>query len=165
MDVFEFAMNMEKDGENYYRELAGSANHKGMVNILNMLAEDEVKHYNILEEMKAGATELGTRRAGDSEVLKTAKNIFQQMKEEGGSFDFNISEIELYKKAQELEKGSEDFYVEKAGETASDVEKQILLKIADEEKRHYFLLENLIQFLSKPNNWLENAEFFHLDEY
>ena len=58
MNVFEFAMNMEKDGENYYRELAGKADHKGMVNILNMLAEDEVKHYNILREMKEGATEL-----------------------------------------------------------------------------------------------------------
>jgi len=27
------------------------------------------------------------------------------------------------------------------------------------------LLENIIDFISRPRNWLENAEWHHLDKY
>ncbi len=43
--------------------------------------------------------------------------------------------------------------------------KDILLKIAEDEKRHRFLLKNTVDFLSRPKTWIENAEFHHLDEY
>jgi rubrerythrin len=46
-----------------------------------------------------------------------------------------------------------------------ETHKEIFLKLADEEKKHYFLLENIIDFVSRPQKWLENAEFYHLDEY
>jgi hypothetical protein len=37
--------------------------------------------------------------------------------------------------------------------------------IAEEEKRHEFLLEHVLQFIARPQTWLENAEFNHLDQY
>jgi hypothetical protein len=37
--------------------------------------------------------------------------------------------------------------------------------LADEEKKHMILMENLIEFVSRPDTWLENAEWYHLDEY
>jgi len=43
--------------------------------------------------------------------------------------------------------------------------KFVLLHIAKDEKKHRFLLENTVEFLSRPNTWIENAEFHHLDEY
>ena len=44
-------------------------------------------------------------------------------------------------------------------------QKDVFLKLADEEKKHYFLLGNIIEFISRPEHWLENAEFHHLEEY
>ena len=46
-----------------------------------------------------------------------------------------------------------------------NIKKRIFQKLAEEEKKHYFLLENIIQFVSRPETWLENAEFYHLEEY
>ena len=39
------------------------------------------------------------------------------------------------------------------------------LPLADEEEKHYKLLDNIIELITKPEIWLENAEFNHLDEF
>jgi hypothetical protein len=41
----------------------------------------------------------------------------------------------------------------------------MLVMLAKEEQVHYFILENIINFLSRPQAWLEDAEFVNLDEY
>lgn len=43
--------------------------------------------------------------------------------------------------------------------------KQQTINELEEEKKHYFLLDNIIEFVSRPEQWLENAEFYHLEEY
>jgi len=87
------------------------------------------------------------------------------MKKSGENFRFGAKQVKLYEKAQDIEKKSEDFYRQKAGEVEQQYQREIFLALAEEEKKHYFLLENIIQFVSRPQTWLENAEFYHLDEY
>jgi rubrerythrin len=161
MNIFDYAMQMEKDGEAYYRQLAGKCHIQGLKKILNMLADDEVGHYNAFEKLKKGID----AEVPGSMALENAKNIFQDIKETETGFDFDVSEIELYKKAIEIEKKSEDFYSEKANEVEQPGLKDILLNIAEDEKKHRFLLKNTVEFLSRPKTWIENAEFNHLDEY
>jgi len=161
MNIFDYAMQMEKDGEAYYRQMALKCHVKGLKKILNMLADDEVGHYNAFEKLKKGID----AEVSDSVVLENAKNVFQDIKETETRFDFDVSEIELYNKAIEIEKKSEDFYREKANEVEQSALKFVLLHIAKDEKKHRFLLENTVEFLSRPKTWIENAEFHHLDEY
>jgi rubrerythrin len=160
MDIFEYAMKMEKDGEDYYRQLAQRTNNKGLKTILTMLADEEVKHYNTIEKMKTEKP-----RMVETKILTDAKNVFIQIKDSEEEFGFDINQTELYKKAQDIEKKSQDFYMEKANEVEQEYQKEIFLKLAEEEKKHYFLLENIIQFISRPETWLENAEWYHLEEY
>lgn len=158
-NIFDFAMQMEKDGEEYYRQLTQQTSNKGMRTILTLLADEEVKHYNAIEKVKTQQTQIA-----DSEILADAKNIFVQIKESGESFDFNINQEELYKKARDIEKKSRDFYTEKANEVTEGYQKELFLKLAIEEQKHYVLLDNIIDFISRPEQWLENAEFFHLED-
>ena len=160
MDIFDYAMQMEKDGEDYYRQLAEQAGSKGLKTIFTMLADEEVKHYRAVKVMKAAKPKM----AGTT-VLTDAKNIFARMRDSGESFDFDAEQSALYRKAQDIEKRSQDFYREKANEVEQAYQREIFLNLADEEQRHYFLLENVIQFVSRPETWLENAEFHHLEEY
>lgn len=69
------------------------------------------------------------------------------------------------KKAQDIEKKSRDFYLDKCTIVELQYQKELFLKLAEEEKKHYFLLDNIIEFVSRPETWLENAEFCHLEEY
>ena len=160
MDIFEYAMQMEKDGESYYRELAGRTENAGLKSILTMLADEEVKHYNALQQIKTAQPQMAV-----TTVLADAKNVFAQMKATGDKPDLDIEQTELYRKAQDIEKESRDFYKAKADDVEEQYQKQVFLRLADEEGRHYFLLENIIEFVSRPETWLEDAEFNHLEDY
>jgi rubrerythrin len=160
MDIFEYAMQMEQDGKDYYLKIAEKTSHKGLKAIFEMLANDEVKHYNTLKEMKEEIPGMA-----ETQVLGEAKNIFIKMKENLGEADLQFSEMEVYKHAQELEEKTKNFYLAKSLEVEDEGVKNLFKMLAEEESKHYFLLENIILFVTKPRTWLENAEYYQLDEY
>lgn len=162
MDIYQFAMKMEKDGENYYRELGKKTNHEGIRHILTFLANEEMKHYKVVEQLNR---EVKHPSMAEENVFNTVKNIFVRMKESEQDIHFDISEADLYRKAQKIEKESRQFYLEKAEEVEGETQKQLLLRLAEEEKKHEFIMENLVEFITRPDTWLENAEWYHLDEY
>ena len=162
MNIYKYAMKMEKDGENYYSELANKTDDTGLQNILRMLANDEVKHYYIIEQMiKADIS----AELAETDILENAKNIFIKIKGKNLVFDFDLSQIDFYRKAQEFEEKSYKFYLEMSDKVEIKSQKKVFLKLAGEEKKHMFLLENLVEFVSRPETWIENAEFNHLDDY
>ena len=161
MDVFQFAMKAEKDGEKYYRDLAAKSPDTGLATILRMLADAEVTHYNTLKEMAEGTDAL----VSETTLLAKVKNVFVRMRNEKKTFDFNLSQIDLYKKAQDLEKKSQEFYLQRADIAESRAQRELFVRLAREEREHWVILQNLIEFLSTPTTWLENAEWHHLDEY
>ena len=162
MNIYEYAMKMEKDSEDYYNELANKTDDAGLQNILKMLAMDEVKHYNIIEKMMKTDARAELAETG---ILKNAKNIFIKIKGKDLVFDFDLSQVDFYRKAQEFEEKSYKFYLEMSAKVEIKSPKKIFLKLAEEEKKHMFLLENLVEFVSRPETWIENAEFNHLDDY
>jgi len=162
MNIYKYAMKLEKDSENYYRELVDKIEDVGLKNILKMLANDEVKHYHIIEQMMK--TDVSAELA-ETEILENAKNIFIKIKGKNLVFDFDLPQINFYRKAQEMEEKSYKFYMEMSDKVEIESQKKIFLKLAGEEKKHMFLLENLVEFVSRPETWIENAEFNHLDDY
>lgn len=162
MNIYKYAMKMEKDGESYYNELANKTDDAGLQNILRMLANDEVKHYNIIEQMIKIDESAELAETG---ILKNAKNIFSKIKGKNLVFEFDVSQINFYRKAQEIEEKSYKFYMEMSDKVEIKSQRKIFLKLAGEEKKHMFLLENLVEFVSRPETWIENAEFNHLDNY
>jgi rubrerythrin len=97
--------------------------------------------------------------------LSDVKAVFKQMSKSDNKFDAGIDQLEVYKKAQGIEKKSRDFYLEKADEVGNPAQEAIFRRLAEEEKKHTFLLQNIMDFLSRPQTWLENAEWNHLEEY
>lgn len=162
MNIYKYAMKMEKDGESYYSELASKTDDAGLRNILRMLANDEAKHYNIIEQMIK--TDVNAELA-ETGILKNAKNIFIKIKGKNLVFDFDLSQINFYRKAQEIEEKSYKFFIKMSDKVEIESQRKIFLKLAGEEKKHMFLLENLVEFVSRPETWIENAEFNHLDNY
>ena len=161
MNIFEFAIEKEQLSEQYYRQLAQQAPHKGLISILTMLADEEHGHVEVVSKMKEGVPV----EVADTILLTNAKTIFAKMRQSKEKFKFGDSQIDLYKKAQDIEKDSRSFYRLKARESENPGHKAIFNTLAEEENKHYFLLENIIEFVSRPQTWLENAEFHHLEKY
>ncbi|HXW68736.1 MAG TPA: ferritin family protein [Dissulfurispiraceae bacterium] len=160
MDIFEYAMQMEKDGEIYYRELSARTGNKGIKNILTMLADAEVIHYKIFQAMK-GKEQIP---AIDSKGLADIKNIFARLKEEVPT-EVDSTQVALYRKAQDIEKKTRDFYLERAEASQDMLEKTTFQKVANEENMHYLIMGNIIDFVNAPATWLENPEWYHMEEY
>lgn len=161
MDIFEFAKEKEQYAQDFYRDLAGRSQEQGLKKIFNMLADEEEKHFEMIEKMQAETPD----DLSETTVLSDAVEVFEKMREGAKKFKLDLSQIALYKKAQEIEKQAQDFYLEKAREVKQVAQRDIFLKLANEEKKHYILLDNIIEFVNRPNQWLENAEFHHLEEY
>src|SRR3989339_1983688 len=161
MNIYEYAMQMEKDGEDFYRELAGNCHVKGIKTILTMLANEEVKHFNVIAQLQKHAE---NSLLAKTAVLENVKNIFIRMKEEKADMRFDSSELAAYRKAMALEEMSRKFYFEKAANAGEEDIKQLFLRLAGEEERHFWIMENIVEFVAKPEpgNWLENAEWHHL---
>jgi rubrerythrin len=161
MDIFEFAMEKEKSSERFYRDLAARARHEGLRSILSMLADEEAKHYKTVRRMRVETPDQVT----DTPVLAHAREIFEKMRGSADKFDFHIDEAELYRKACDIEEASRTFYLEKAREADNPAHKDIFLKLADEEQKHWMIVEGIREFVSRPETFLENAEMYHFDDY
>jgi len=161
MDIFEFALEKEQFAEQYYRVLAQNAPHKGLISIFTMLADEEHGHHEVIMNLQQGVP----AKVAETILLTNAKTIFAKMRQSREKFKFGDSQIDTYKKARDIEQDSRSFYRLKAKESDNPVHKAIFNTLAEEENKHYFLLENIIDFVSRPQTWLENAEFHHLEQY
>lgn len=165
MDIYEFAMQMEKDGENYYRELMATCGTVGLQRIFAMLADDEVRHYHTIERMRG---KIGAVQLGKTVILENVKNIFVEMKEEKQELYIDsTAETIAYRKACAIEEDSRRFYLENAEKVEDGPAKILFQQLAGEEEKHLRIMEALVEFVSRPEpgNWLENAEWHHLQDF
>ncbi len=154
MNIYDYAMKVEKDGEEYYRNLAEKSTDIGLKRVFTMLADQEVKHYAALKKM--------ARNDGfDSSDYETfdneEKTIYEILQENKGS-GFPQDEIAYYKEAIEHEDNMAAYYREKADEVDTEAEKYILNTIAEEEEKHKEIMENILEYIEQPN-LVGSAEF------
>jgi len=155
MNVYEYAMKVEKEGEAYYREMSAAATNQGLKKIFTMLADEEVKHYNVFKNMlKRENMDLNSL-----DLITDTKTIFQTLSEEKDNVTFDADQIQFYKDAIKREENSHNFYAEKAAELEDEKQKEIFIHIAEEEIKHKQVLEEIVAFLEEPADWVASAEF------
>ena len=162
MNVFDFAMKMEEDGKSYYEKLANKTSLPGLKTIFTRLAEDEQKHYQIFQELKAGKSVSAMQ---DSTILTEVKNIFEKLPKEGKTLKGLEGDLAAYQHAMKIESDSYRFYEKAADEEKDPVTKNLLLRIAGEEQKHFNILENIYHFVNAPSQYLAWGEFSNLGEF
>lgn len=158
MSLYDFAIEMSRDGEKFFHTLTKQVKKPGLHKILVTLAEDQAAHGRDLEEMKKAKG----KTLPDAGVLRRAVNPFAKRLKRLGSgerLDENIPPAELYRKGQELYEECEAFYRKKAAQVKAPQLRQAFLEVADEQRKHYIGLEHLINFILEPHQGLEDAEW------
>lgn len=163
MNAFEHAMKMEQDGRAFYLEHAAKIDNPELRRVLAELADDELKHYNIFKAMR-DLEKAEYRESEKTTIARTVKNVFEEMRSQNRDFAFAADARRIWETAREVEKKSESFYREQAMEMTDDNQKKIWNRIADEEHRHWYTIEQVIQFLDRPRQWLADAEWNSLEE-
>ncbi len=158
MNPYDFAIQMSRDGEKFFRTLTKQVKKPGLRKILVMLANDQVVHRRDFEKMKKAEG----RTLLDAKNLTKALNPFAQRLKRldlGEKLDENLPPAELYRRGQALDKECEDFYRKRAAQVKDLRLKQAFLGVAEEQRKHYFTLEHLVNFILEPEQELEDAEW------
>lgn len=159
MDIFEIAIQMEKEGAVFYYDLADKAPTKGFKTIFKMLAEDEEKHQEVFTKLKNKSESVMV----PTKVADKAMSIIRGFKKE--DFEKEKAQMQVYERALNVEKMSIEFYEAQMGNLETEEMRKNVEEILNEEKRHYSMLEELIKMLSRPESWVENAEFGVREDY
>ena len=161
MDMFEFAIKMEKDSEGLYLELSDKISNPGIKKVFKMLADDEKKHKEAIEVLQK-KSEADPGKGSALEI----KTVFDEIKNNLDSSSISNDYISDYKFALEIEKKGIDFYREQFENAEDEKSKNLFNRLMKQEKYHYKTVENLIEMVNKPEWWVENAEFNPLgDDY
>lgn len=160
MNIFDFAINMERDGKAYYEKLAKNATLPGLQTIFVRLAEDEQKHCEIFLALRGGEKKVAM---ADSTALELAKNIFTALPKDAGTAV--KSDLDSYRYAMQIEAESFRLYEDAAKHEKKPETKELLLKIAAEEHKHFQIIENIFAFANAPNQFLAWGEFSNLEEF
>lgn len=160
MNVFDYAIKMEQDGKAFYEKLAAQTGQPELKAVFTGMAEDEQKHYETFQALKAGTA----GSMADSRILESTRNVFEELSKDKSLAATLKNTLDGYEAARKVEADSVRFYEEIAAKETNPGNVHLILTIANEEKKHYNILDNLCDFTLAPQNYLAWGEFSNLKD-
>ena len=159
MNSIELAINLEMEGKRFYLQQAENTNDSGLKSIFHTLAEEESIHARIL---KNKAETLPYELV---DTYAEIKNLFVEIGAYKNLIKVTPDAIDAYHAALENEKKSIELYTEMLQETSNEKDREIIEFIIEQERDHYKVMEQLVEMVSRPKEWVESAEFGVRKEY
>jgi len=155
MNILDFAMQMERDGFEFYSSSAGRVKDSAARRMLTSLANDEKRHEEVLAGIKVEQPKMITGRD-----FAGIRNVFVELVDSHRGFLNEEEDLSgTLKKGIEVERKSIGLYRELAEQTDKPAEKDIYRKLQGEEEKHERLLALMLEYIDEPAVVLENAEF------
>jgi len=161
MNVFDCAIKMEEEARVHYESMATAATVPELKNILTLLAGAEQEHRNNLLRMKEGV-QSGKAQFGS---LNDAACVFRPLLDMRDIMAELKNDPDAYQHVIKEEESSIRFYEELATKAENEDTRKLLMMIADEERRHLDIVENIYAFVETPRTYLAWGEFSNLKEY
>jgi rubrerythrin len=162
MNPLEFAIQMETDGEQFYRRQADLYEGTVLAVIFRKLADAEQKHAELIQGHLAGFTDV----MPDSEPLTSLGNIFSDMADFRRQARNLPDQLDVYRLAVGVEQRSVDLYTELLRSSAAGSEDERMLEyLLTQETGHLALFDELSEHLRQASEWVEAAEFGSREDY
>lgn len=145
MDIFEFAVEQERQLEAYYRQLTEIAPHPAIRSILKGLSNDEQLHVLIMERLKERRP-IKVVNSGLAAKARSALKYAEQAMDEWG---IDLTELDIYERAKTVELQKERFYLDRARESRESSQREIFEKLAAQEHAHYEVMCRLCELLGR----------------
>lgn len=161
MNVYDLAIQMEEDGRKFYEKLAGEADEPELKSIFTLLAAEEEHHRDIFQDMKKGEDPV----KADSRLIEEARSAFKKLLEKRDAIDILRKDPDGYRHTIKAEEAYIRMYEEMAKKEKNEHAARLMLQIAEEEKHHLSIMENIFDFMESPKTYLAWGEFSNLKEY
>ena len=161
MNNLEFAIAMEKEGEEFYLKQAELNKDNSLYKVCMLMAEDERKHAKVLADLLKGKKD----KLENRDFFKEIKVVFSEANNILGDSLDPESQLKFYEEAQDKEKESIELYLKLRDASCEEEDVKVYNFIIDQEKEHYKVLGELIKLLTHGQEWVENAEFGLREDY
>ncbi len=159
MDLISFAINMEVEGEAYYRKQATLHSGDGLKVVFTLLADEESVHAALLRRVAQGQPyTLEASARPEWRNVFTGKQDFQDETKQ------LPEQIDVYRMAHELEEKSIALYKQLLDQATGE-NRQLFTYLISQEQEHEQILDELIKRVNRPNEWVESAEFGLREDY
>ena len=159
MDIIQFAMQMELDGKTFYEKAAAKSSQPELKEIFTYLADEEERHFRFFKMLADGNFKKAGEALDSQASLQTTKNVFVQLIEENQDKRFGNDSRAAWEEALKIEEKAVKLYTEEANKESDPARRAMLERIADEERNHVYLIDNMLSFMSDPQSFADSKEF------
>lgn len=162
-----FAKQIEIQGKDHYSMLAKDIPVPEISGIFRFLADEEQRHYDIFDAWQKNAL---LPQIVNAQILVKSQKAFQKLWEQFREAGLPAMDYyKAYEKALAFENKSAALYERQLSEAeislGTDQQQTVLKNIIHQERAHALFITCLMEFNRAPGEWLENAEWYHLDEF
>ncbi|MDF2485022.1 MAG: rubrerythrin [Herbinix sp.] len=159
MNTIDFAINMELEGQKYYLELAELNQGNELQTVFLMLADSEKQHAELLKKYKKKEA----LNSKDEFIRPEFKSVFRDL--QLFRKEHSAKQLEAYRIASEQEEKSIELYQGLKAKAESVLEEEIFDYLIRQEEEHLILFEELVKLVTRPEEWVESAEFGVREDY
>lgn len=160
MNIIDYALQMERDGRDLYRRKSQATANPELKKIMLNLADEEERHYQFFKRLKEGDEESAVSALETkSGTLNPNKTLFKELAEKGKPVLLTGDVRQTWVEALKIEEQVERMYRDEAGKETDPERKKLYHRIADEEKSHVYLIDNILSFLADPQGFTDSSKF------
>jgi len=155
-DVIQAAVQLERDGREFYLEAAGNAASDLSKQTFESLADDELRHIEWIERISSAGE---TLESTNKRIYQRLRGIFADVPDEVRKAAASAAgDVEALNLAIGKEEESRAAYARWAKESDSDDVRELCGLLVGAEAFHRELLENVIQYLEHPSDFFLREE-------
>jgi len=155
-ESFQMAIDLEKEGREYYLEHAQEADNPLSKTVLESLADRELEHIERIREIAGGKT-LSEAELGQFDIEEKTREVFEDFSEaerEG----WKSENTSVYEHALKLEEDLAELYKKMHNEADDEEEASFFQALMREEDKHFESIQNVVYFLTDRELWLSEEE-------
>jgi rubrerythrin len=154
MNVFDCAIKIEEETKKYYEGLQAESDRQEIKNLFSLLAASEDQLKASLLRLKGMSPEKNEMKALDGTVCSFRPPLTQRE-----LMDELVKDPDLYRFSVTQEEREIEMFESLSAQAASETAATTLRMIAEAERRHLNVMENIYDFVEAPRNFLVDGEF------
>jgi rubrerythrin len=161
----QIAIQMEKDGKQFYEQAAQKAKDAGTRDIFTYLANGEIYHIKRIQEIYNSLEKNPQWQESLCEFSPPPEDprIFSAALAKGNMGAGDADDLKALEIGMQMETKSIEFYQRLARQAQDPMERRFLMSLVNEERGHYNYLADYRNYLVDPADWYFIKEMGHVD--
>jgi rubrerythrin len=161
MNIIECTIKMKQETRAHYERLSEAVTEKELKRLFSLLASAEDEHIEKLRELDAA---MNDSDISASKPLDESLCVFNPHLDPRHLAEELRNDPDAYRHVVQEEEEAIEFFDQLKSQADSEQMKKVCQVLADKEREHLTMLENIYFFVEEPRTYLEWGEFSNLKE-